>query len=750
MRLDKLPVEYLTDPAVHHLVSLVERKDFTSAVEFITAGMGTDGDHAWIDSGTACRCAAETYHALHQYAEALKYARLAQNRLQTSGDSLELAETFVILGKILRDSGELKEAQKAFIDAESIFRRYERPEGQSRALNCLAGLYQRVGDFKNALSYLMDAIEIARKLGDRRKLAFMMGNIGRIQLLLGEYSSAKAHLKANVELSTELGDSLEIGRSLMSLGYLHIQEGEFANAEETLTSAWSHVSKTGDTRDSVMYYTYLGELHYRTGRTQDALSILTKAVSLAESIAPNSTLAARALRHLAETQYRLNNHRAAMKSISQALPVMESAGVLAEQSALWKLKALIAESAGQSSDGRIALKRAIDLAETSGVRCERVDTLLAAGQSLSFSERERMVFLLRAEECCSNAGLMTRAETVQRLIVAGDAANHGQADATRTVSAISDTSYVTTSQPILRFLEQMPRIGKTDIPVLLTGETGVGKDHLARHYHSVVRPSGPFVAINCASLPETLLESELFGYRKGAFTGANGNKPGLFVAANGGVLFLDEIGDMPLMLQAKLLGVLERRCLTPLGSTEEVHLDVKLLAATNRNLEEMVESGTFRRDLYYRLSGLTFHVPPLRERKEDIPLLLRVFVERCGLIGHAEALPAELVQTFVAYDWPCNIRELYNKVKRLEVMVELVSDGNLVELARSFFPATTQAIPASLFERVERFEYQLISEALLAAGGNKSEAARLLGIHEATVRSKLRRFGLGAEAVIVH
>jgi transcriptional regulator with PAS, ATPase and Fis domain len=750
MHSDKLPVDYLANPAVHHLVSLVERKDFTVAVEFLTAGLGTDGDFVWTESGAACRCAAESYHALHQYAPALQYGRMAQNRFQSSGDSLELAETFVILGKILRDSGELKEAQKAFTDAESIFRRYERPEGQSRALNLLAGLYQRMGDYKNALTYLMDAVEIAKALGDRQKLAYMMGNLGRIHLFLGNYASAKAQLKANVDLSTELGDDVEIGRALMSIGYLHIQEGDFAQAETTLDEAWEYLSKTGDTRDSVMYFTYLGELHYRTGRNQDALSILTKAVGLAESIAPNSTLTARALRHLAEAQYRLNNHRAALRSIAQAMPIMEQAGVFSEQSALLKLKGQMAEAGGQLADSRISLKRAIDLAESSGVRCERIDALLTAGRSKSFSERERIVFLLRAEESCSTAGLEQRAQDVQRLIAADDKSERRTLDAGNSSSTRPDASFVTACQPILKFIEQMPKIGKTDIPVLLTGETGVGKDHLARHYHSVVRPSGPFVAINCASVPETLLESELFGYRKGAFTGAQGNKPGLFVAANTGVLFLDEIGDLPLMLQAKLLGVIERRCLTPLGATEEVRLDVKLLAATNRNLEEMVTSGTFRRDLYYRLSGLTFHVPSLRERKEDIPLLLRLFLERSGLIRATEALPPELVQNFIAYDWPGNIREMFNKVKRLEVMVELVSDGNLVELARSFFPSTSQTIPSSLFERVERFEYQLISEALLAAGGNKSEAARLLGIHEATVRSKLRRFGLGSETSVVH
>ncbi|MDH4157539.1 MAG: sigma 54-interacting transcriptional regulator [candidate division Zixibacteria bacterium] len=291
----------------------------------------------------------------------------------------------------------------------------------------------------------------------------------------------------------------------------------------------------------------------------------------------------------------------------------------------------------------------------------------------------------------------------------------------------------------------MPLIAGSDLPVLLTGETGVGKDHMARYFHSICRPGRPFVAVNCASVPETLLESELFGFKKGTFTGADADRRGLFLAADGGVLYLDEIGDMPLTLQAKLLGVLERRKVLPLGSTEEVTLDIKLVAATNKNLEELVDSGRFRRDLYYRLGGITFEIPPLRERKEDILLLLRHFMSHCSLLKPAEKLPSELAARFIEHDWPGNTRELLNKVKRLEVMTKMVAEGDLVELSRSIFTAETSGPANTLFERVEQFERQLLTEALLAAGGNKSEAARILGIHEATVRTKLKRYHISLE-----
>jgi two-component system NtrC family response regulator len=295
----------------------------------------------------------------------------------------------------------------------------------------------------------------------------------------------------------------------------------------------------------------------------------------------------------------------------------------------------------------------------------------------------------------------------------------------------------------------LPLLTRSDLPVLITGETGVGKDHLARHYHALVRPDGPYVAINCASVPETLLESELFGYQRGAFTGADQNKKGLFEAANRGVFLLDEIGDMPLSLQAKLLGVLESRKVTPLGSTRLVEVDIILVAATNRNLEQMVEQGTFRRDLYYRLSGITFHLPPLRERKEDIPLLLEHFMRKRGLLKPGQKPSPELIQQFLAHDWQGNIRELDNMVNRLEVLSQSVADGRLHEVAQSILaPEQSADGSAGLFERVEQFERKLITDALLAAGGNKSGAARILGIHEATVRTKLKRYGISLEGAL--
>jgi transcriptional regulator with PAS, ATPase and Fis domain len=494
-------------------------------------------------------------------------------------------------------------------------------------------------------------------------------------------------------------------------------------------------------RDEVIYYTYLGELQYRAGRLDESQTTLEKALHMAEEIAPNTTLAGRVMRHLAELAIRLRNHRLAQRYVAKAIPIFQKGDDKVESGALMKLKAQIAEMADQKEEAVAAFKRALDLLAESGVRWEKAEALVAAGCSTAFSPRERMTYLFRAEEFYARCHMVRKHEEIGRLI-------HEQDDridlpvVDRVSASAAEVDYITSCEQIKQFMSQIPILGRSDLPILLTGETGVGKDHLARYYHSVVRPGSRYLAVNCASIPETLLESELFGYRKGAFTGASAHKDGLFVAANGGVLLLDEIGDMPLSLQAKLLSVLERRRVTPLGGTHEIVLDVKILVATNRDLESMVEQGTFRRDLYYRLAGLSFRIPPLRERKEDIPLLLQTFMCKRNMSLPDQKLPAELVRQFLEYEWPGNIRELDNKVKKLEVMAQMVVEGDLVELARSMFaPAKQGPGRGNLFDRVEEYERQLIMEALMAAHGNKCEAARLLGVHEATVRMKLKRYG---------
>ena len=740
------------DTMTHYLSSLVAQRQYADAISYFESNQKQLHDSAGDAAGMLYYLAAQAYTALSDNANALKTARTAQNLLSAAGDSLLLAEVFMTLGSILKKRNDLKEAVTAYRDAESIFRRYDCPEGQSRALNMLAGIYFKQNDYKHALNMLMDALEIAKELDDKKKVAFMLGNIGRIQTFTGDFTEAAKHLRLNAGLSAELGDKLETFRAYLSLGYISIQQGQYQIAKQELAQAEALLPELDSPSDEVILLTYLGELQYRTGCFDEASETLNKAYHLGCEVSPSSTLVGRVLRHQAELAILTKDARLAQRFTAQAWVIMEKASDKVELGALTKIKAIIAEQTEHIEEARSLYTQAIDKLAESGVRFEQAAALVAAGQAPLFSNRQRLTYLFRAEEFYRRHNLKKLLTQTELLIDNLDRTDPKTSKPKPTPAGIcpEGLDYLTLSATITNFKCQLPLMGHTDLPLLLTGETGVGKDHMAKYFHQIIRPNGPFVPINCASVPETLLESELFGYQRGAFTGADKNKPGLFVTAHTGVLFLDEIGDMPLSLQTKLLGVLENRQVVPLGGTKAIPIDVKLVAATNCDLEQMVEAGTFRRDLYYRISGLSFTLPPLRERKEDIPLLLKHFMVGSGLIRENDTIPAELVRQFIDYDWPGNIRQLHNKVKRLEVMTQLVVEGDILELSRSMFTEVETEKHNSFFDRVEEFERKILFEALLAAHGNKSEAARILGIHEATVRTKLKRYNININTASMH
>src|SRR6202522_1613763 len=298
-------------------------------------------------------------------------------------------------------------------------------------------------------------------------------------------------------------------------------------------------------------------------------------------------------------------------------------------------------------------------------------------------------------------------------------------------------------------LATVERVAPTNATVLLGGESGVGKDLIARAIHEKSRrATGPFVKINSTAIPENLLESELFGYEKGAFTGAAASKPGKFELADKGTLFLDEIGDVPPATQVKLLRVLQEREFERLGGTKTLKVDVRLIAATNRDLREALEDGTFREDLYYRLNVVAIDIPPLREHKEDIPGLAEHFLERFTKdTGRAEKIagisPAA-VQLLVGHYWPGNVRELQNVIERacaLATGKQLeASDIQLDSPRNRNNAASDRFLPDGM--TLEQWEDEMIREALKRAGGNKSQAARLLGLSRNALRYRLSKIGI--------
>jgi len=306
------------------------------------------------------------------------------------------------------------------------------------------------------------------------------------------------------------------------------------------------------------------------------------------------------------------------------------------------------------------------------------------------------------------------------------------------------------SAPMLELFRLLDRIVATNATVLITGENGTGKELVAKAIHQrSARHAGNFVATNCSAFNDNLLESELFGHKRGSFTGAVGDKPGLFAVADGGTFFLDEVGDMSPALQVKLLRVLQEGTFMPVGATQTKRVDVRMLAATNRNLTARVREGLFREDLFYRLNVVALHVPALRDRPSDIPLLAQRFLERLGKRdGQKKVLSRDTLRCLEAHRWPGNVRELENEMERLWV---LAGDEPLID-TEHLTPVIAKApnraaelpspLPAgkTLHDMVDELEREMIERALTAADGNKTTAAELLGISRRNLIRKVQGY----------
>lgn len=315
-------------------------------------------------------------------------------------------------------------------------------------------------------------------------------------------------------------------------------------------------------------------------------------------------------------------------------------------------------------------------------------------------------------------------------------------------SKYSLPNIISVSEKMEEVIRMAVKVANTKATILLRGESGTGKELLARaiHYEGN-RSRGPFIALNCAALPETLLEAELFGYEKGAFTGAYTSKPGKFELANGGTIFLDEIGDVSQTIQVKLLRVIQEQTFERLGGTKPIKVDVRIIAATNRDLERMVKEGKFREDLYWRLNVVPIFIPPLRERREDIPLLIDHFLEKFGKEYNKRVkMTKGALEVLLSYNWPGNVRELENTMERIIVLTEkeIIDEEDIP----SYIREATKKQPSSLVrgnsltEDVENLERERILDALMKTNFNKSKAAKLLGITLRQIGYKIRKYGI--------
>ncbi|MGH7924966.1 MAG: sigma-54-dependent transcriptional regulator, partial [Candidatus Binatus sp.] len=297
-----------------------------------------------------------------------------------------------------------------------------------------------------------------------------------------------------------------------------------------------------------------------------------------------------------------------------------------------------------------------------------------------------------------------------------------------------------------RVISSIERLASASASVVITGESGTGKELVARTIHELSpRRAAPYVPVNCAAIPETLMESELFGHERGAFTGADRRKEGCFEIANNGTLLLDELPEMKVELQAKLLRVIEEQKFRRVGGTAEIPIDVRVLAASNRDFEQAVRDGALRADLYYRLNVFTIQLPPLRERIEDLPALAQMFVQHYAAQNHREltGLDEECLNTLKAHPWPGNVRQLRNVIERAVIVSEgrMIRKRDLPEEFKTTASGDRASISVRLGSSLQEVEKELISRTIEFTGGNKTRAAEILGVSAKTLYNKLDRFG---------
>ncbi|MCB9640543.1 MAG: sigma 54-interacting transcriptional regulator [Myxococcales bacterium] len=326
---------------------------------------------------------------------------------------------------------------------------------------------------------------------------------------------------------------------------------------------------------------------------------------------------------------------------------------------------------------------------------------------------------------------------IQKALLINELQTDNQKLATR-LHALQGSGIIGGCEEITEVLRKVSKVATTDVSVLVTGETGTGKELIAKEIHRLSnRAKGPFVTINCGAIPENLLESELFGHVKGAFTGAVANKIGKFQAADGGTLFLDELGEMPLNLQVKLLRALEDKKITRVGDTRPEQVDIRIVAATNRHLEEEVRQGHFREDLYYRLNVINIHLPPLRTRGDDTILLARFFLQRFANEYNcpAKGFSPGAVIAMKKYRWPGNIRELENRIRKAVILAE----GTHIDASDLDIPEEHMEPILNLADAKERFQAQYINEVLARNNGNRTKTAKDLGVDPRTIFRHLEK-----------
>jgi len=681
----------------------------------------------------------DALYRLARYEEALVHAARMLELAERAGDVSLQAWALTEQGRIAQRTGELAVARDQYEQALALHRRVGDEAACAMLRNNLGNIHKNLCEWDTAAAHLTGALEIFRRLGRLAESGLPLLNLGIVFQKQGDWERALEHYRDADQVYRQVGDPLALTRTGIGLGNVARLQRRFSESETLLDAALVRARGCGARREEVLAIEFLGELDADRDEPARALEHYDEALALAETVAPAGDLVVELERRRSEVLVALQQPDEAAQAAERALRLAERTDDRLEYAVVHRAFGLVAWARGNHEDAMQYWRRAVKLLAGCRERLELARTLFLLGRA-EHDARDARRHLVRAAALYAELGLQGALEScereLQRLLGPAEPPAPPASFLGRRHRA---PTLVAWSRSMQRVETLARRAAATELSVLITGETGTGKELVARTIHaSSPRAQRPFLAVNCGALRADLALSQLFGHRKGAFTGAHAEGVGLVEAAHGGTLFLDEVGELPLDVQVTLLRFLESGEYLRLGETQVRRADVRIIAATNRELRTAEGEKMFRRDLLFRLNEIEIRLPALRERGEDILPLARHFITFYGGL-EAPRLSLDADAVLRSYAWPGNVRELENVMKRVAALhagEEVVDAGAVLPFLDRGRPA-----PSPDEARYERERAEILA-AFDQAHGNRSRTAEVLGVSRKTLYARLKRLNL--------
>ena len=694
---------------------------------------------------------ARAFIELSQYEEALSTCERAFTIFKQRNLLAPLAHTYNCYGRIYYRLGELDRGKEYYEAALHLFRwDLNDDEGVIRAHNNLGVLYRHLSDWRQATWHLLRSMELSQRLGSFAHLAVSSANLGIVHLKAGTWDEAQEHFDRALKSYVQIGRDAGAARMRTGLATIATFRHDFAVAEAHLAAAEQITARLGNSREQVLVLFGHADLLHERGELEEALRRYDGALAMAREIAPDGDMVGELQRRRAEALVHRGDAAGALLAAEDAIHRATRLGDQLEEGAARRVLAVIHTKEGRIVDAYRESHEAIRILEGIHERVELARAYLEQAQRMPHDRdaerlREAQNLAFKAmylfEQLGMEDGMRAAEGTLRELNAPAWLAAPRSARPAMLVPAPAQAQdiarahgLVTQNARTLDVVRKGSELLATPARVLIQGETGVGKNLLAYMFRQYEIERGkPFVEVNCTSLPGDLVESELFGYVRGAFTGAAIAKRGIFEEADGGTIFLNEIGELSERTQVKLLQVLDDGTYRRLGEVRARRLNVRIISATNKDLDAAVKAGWFRADLFYRLGQVVLSLPPLRERREDIPALIHNFLdELAAREGRTVVLAEDAMEYLISLPWLGNVRELKHKIESIFLCAgkqEMVDRAMLLKLLHpGGAPPAESPSSRGLKRKVDMLKRDEVLAALSRNAGNRSRAALELGI----------------------